>query len=171
MQAYPGACSLGPGLSSVAMRSDLRQEILSILEDAQDLTLATLRQDGYPQATTVSYASDGLTIYFGCGVSSQKAINMMRDDRVSLTVNLPYERWADIRGLSMGGRAEKILDRGELERASQLLIHKFPAGIAEYASDMEGVAFFRIRPEIISVLDYRKGFGHTELVKAADVQG
>jgi hypothetical protein len=36
---------------------------------------------------------------------------------------------------------------------------------------MEGVAFFRIRPEIISVLDYRKGFGHTELVKAADVQG
>jgi len=24
---------------------------------------------------------------------------------------------------------------------------------------------FRVRPEIVSILDYRKGFGHTDLVK------
>jgi hypothetical protein len=30
---------------------------------------------------------------------------------------------------------------------------------------MEGIILFRITPEIISVLDYRKGFGHTDLVR------
>jgi hypothetical protein len=30
---------------------------------------------------------------------------------------------------------------------------------------MEGIILFRINPEIISVLDYRKGFGHTDLLR------
>ena len=37
----------------------LKQEILSILDDASDMTIATVRKDGYPQATTVSYVNDG----------------------------------------------------------------------------------------------------------------
>jgi hypothetical protein len=28
------------------------------------------------------------------------------------------------------------------------------------------VAFVRIQPQMVSVIDYSKGFGHTELVKA-----
>ena len=45
------------------------------------------------------------------------------------------------------------------------MLRKFPQ-IARYApADMEQLAVFRISPEIISVLDYRKGFGHTDLVK------
>jgi nitroimidazol reductase NimA-like FMN-containing flavoprotein (pyridoxamine 5'-phosphate oxidase superfamily) len=42
----------------------LREDILSILENATDMTIATIRQDGYPQATTVSYVNDGLTNIF-----------------------------------------------------------------------------------------------------------
>jgi hypothetical protein len=50
-------------------------------------------------------------------------------------------------------------------------LSKFPEGIAEYASGaMEGVAFFQVTLEVISVLDYRKGFGHTELVRALDLK-
>jgi nitroimidazol reductase NimA-like FMN-containing flavoprotein (pyridoxamine 5'-phosphate oxidase superfamily) len=51
----------------------LKQEILSILDEANDMTIATVRKDGYPQATTVSYINDGLKIYFGCAANSQKA--------------------------------------------------------------------------------------------------
>jgi hypothetical protein len=44
------------------------------------------------------------------------------------------------------------------------MFQKFPQ-IAPYAPiELEGVVLFRINPEIISVLDYRKGFGHTDLV-------
>jgi hypothetical protein len=51
--------------------------------------IATIRPDGYPQATTVSYVSDGLTIYFGCVAESQKAQNIAYNNKVSLTVTLP----------------------------------------------------------------------------------
>lgn len=147
------------------MDAALMREILSILENAADLTLATVRDDGYPQATTVSFASDGLALYFGASALSQKAQNIARTDKVSLAITLPYANWGEIRGLSAGARAKRLVDPHEVERAAHLLIAKFPQGVAEYAvGEMEGVAFFRILPEVISVLDYRKGFGHTDLV-------
>lgn len=55
------------------MNLALREEIVSIMNEASDMTIATLRGDGYPQATTVSYANDGLTVYFGTAGASQKA--------------------------------------------------------------------------------------------------
>ena len=143
----------------------LKQEILSILDDATDMTIATVREDGYPQATTVSYVNDGLNIYFGCAANSQKAKNLARDSKVSLTVNLPYTSWNDIRGLSIGGRAQRVTDPQELNEASQLMFEKFPQ-IARYApAELEDIVLFRVTPEVISVLDYRKGFGHSDLVK------
>jgi len=103
------------------MDPGLKQEILSILDDASDMTIATVREDGYPQATTVSYVNNGLNIYFGCAANSQKAKNIARDSKVSLTVNLPYTSWNDIRGLSIGGRAERITNPQEVAQASQLM--------------------------------------------------
>ena len=143
----------------------LTRDVISILDQANDMTIATVRKDGYPQATTVSYVNDGLTIYFGCAAKSQKAKNIARSDKVSLTVNLPYAGWDEIRGLSIGGKAAPVADRQERDRVGQLMLRKFPQ-IALYApADMEQLVVFRITPEIISVLDYRKGFGHTDLVR------
>ena len=140
------------------------REVISILEQANDMTIATVREDGYPQATMVSYVNDGLTIYFGCAAESQKAKNIARSDKVSLTVNLPYASWDEIRGLSIGGKAAPVPDRQERGRVGQLMFQKFPQ-IVQYApTDMEELMLFRVRPEVISVLDYRKGFGHTDLV-------
>jgi general stress protein 26 len=143
----------------------LTDEIISILDNAIDMTIATVRQDGYPQATTVSYVNDGLKIYFGCAAESQKAKNLARIRKISLTVNLPYASWKEIRGLSIGGSAERVTDPQEMDQVSQLMFEKFPQ-IAGYApAELEQIVLFRVTPEIISVLDYRKGFGHTDLVK------
>jgi general stress protein 26 len=142
----------------------LREEVLSVLRGATDMTIATIRPDGYPQATTVSYVSHGLTMYFGCAAESQKAQNIAYNDKVSLTVTLPYFSWEEIRGLSMGGRAEPMTDPNEINRVSELMLRKFPQ-ILQYAlAGKKGVFLVRIIPEVISVLDYRKGFGHTDLV-------
>ena len=111
----------------------LKQEIVAILEEANDLTIATVREDGYPQATTVSYVNDGLTIYFGCAAQCQKAKIIARNPKVSLTVNLPYASWKEIRGLSTGGKAALVTDPKEIDQASQLMLQKFPQ-IAGYAS-------------------------------------
>ena len=142
----------------------LREEILSVLKGATDMTIATIRPDGYPQATTVSYVIDGLAIYFGCAAESQKAQNIAYNNKVSLTVTLPYFSWEGIRGLSMGGMAKSVTDMNEINRVSELMLRKFPQ-ILEYAlAGKKGLFLVRITPEVISLLDYRKGFGHTDLV-------
>jgi len=143
----------------------MKQEIVSILDKANDLTIATVREDGYPQATTVSFVNDSLVIYFGCSAESQKAKNIARSAKVSLTVSLPYASWNEIRGLSIGGKADLVTDPEQIDQVAQLMFQKFPQ-IAPYApTEVEGIVLFKVTPEIISVLDYRKGFGHTDLVR------
>jgi hypothetical protein len=61
----------------------------AILEAGGEMTVATVRPDGYPQANTVNYVSDGLVIYFGCAAESQKVRNIGCNDKVSLTVTPP----------------------------------------------------------------------------------
>jgi general stress protein 26 len=139
-------------------------KVEEILASEKDMTIATVREDGYPQATTVSYVNDGLKIYFGCDGRSQKARNLARSNKVSLTVDAPYASWEEIKGLSIGGIAERVTDERELERVGQLMRTKFPQ-IADYATESDvGLAVFRVTPQVISVLDYTKGFGHTDLV-------
>ena len=147
------------------MDSDVREEILSILKRAGEMTIATIRSDGYPQATTVNYVSDGLIIYFGCAAESQKARNIACNDRVSLTITLPSFNWEEIRGLSMGGRASPVTDPAEISRVSEFMLRNFPQILRYALAGKKGVYLVRITPEVISVLDYRKGFGHTDLVK------
>jgi hypothetical protein len=45
------------------------------------------------------------------------------------------------------------------------MFERFPQ-IARYApAELEDMVLFRVTPEVISVLDYHKGFGHSDLVK------
>jgi len=144
----------------------LTQEfLLNIIDTAKDLTLATVRPDGYPQATTVSYAHDGLTLYVGVGKASQKAENIRHNNKVSLTINTDYQDWNQIKGLSMGGLAEILADPGEIRHAADCMIKRFPQ-LAEWAESGQGsdAVFLKITPQVISILDYAKGFGHTDLV-------
>ncbi|MFN4178413.1 pyridoxamine 5'-phosphate oxidase family protein [Phenylobacterium sp.] len=150
------------------MTQSLHDEIAAILKDGQDMTIATVRPDGWPQATTVSYAADGTDILFGCGPESQKARNLAHDDRVSITVNLPYKDWSQIRGVSLSGRARRITDPDELWRAGELFLAKFPE-VAQYTGSADQPCLFRVVPETVSVLNYAKGFGHTDLVKLSAV--
>ena len=139
--------------------------ILGQLKAHHNMSLATVRRDGYPQATTVAYANDGLTIYFACDRNSQKARNLRRSPKVSLTINKDWAGWKKIQGLSIGARA-KILERPDDTRhALALLTRKFKDMKGLSAEDLEATVFVRVQPKVISVLDYRRGFGWTKLVR------
>lgn len=148
-----------------------RQLILDILNATPDMTLATIRPDGYPQATTVSFAHDGLTLYAGIGLDSQKAHNVQHCDKVSLAVTPPYADWMHIRGLSMTANASIVNNAEETAHASALMLRRFPQlrqlMDANGALPWPGAVFLRITPSIISVLDYQRGFGHTELFQVS----
>jgi general stress protein 26 len=139
--------------------------ILDLLNAHGKMTVATLRADGFPQATTVNYVNEGLAIYFGCGVRSQKVYNIERDDRVSLAIDRENADWSKIQGLSMGAIAERVTDVQEIERIGRLFMQKFPQLAGFRLEDLLGTAFFRITPKVISAIDYTKGFGHSELVE------
>jgi nitroimidazol reductase NimA-like FMN-containing flavoprotein (pyridoxamine 5'-phosphate oxidase superfamily) len=143
-------------------------KILTLLNQHRNMTIATVRPDGWPQATTVGYANDGLTLYFLCGLDSQKAANIARDNRVSLTIDDDTAQVMEITGLSMAARAQAVIDRTEAEKALRLLLQKYPEQKSLPSSltmpTPESVRIFRLTPTVISVLDYSKGFGHADLV-------
>jgi len=145
------------------MQKALRKKIVDILTATADMTIATVRPDGWPQATTVSYVSDGLDIYFVTGLEAQKAKNIAKNAKISLTVDRPYQNWDAITGISLGGTATRITAADEIARINKLMAKKFPQ-IGELSAPEDALAFFKITPKVISVLDYTKGFGHTDTV-------
>lgn len=148
------------------MDQELRQKILNLLDQHRVMTVATVRPDGWPQATTVGYVNEGLTLYFLCGLESQKAANLARDDRVSLTIDHDTSDIMAITGLSMAARAQAVTDPAEATRVLGMLPSKYPeqTSLPVAMPTPADVKIFRLRPFVISVLDYSKGFGHTDLV-------
>ncbi|OAE99913.1 pyridoxamine 5'-phosphate oxidase [Bradyrhizobium centrolobii] len=143
-----------------------RRRILRLLDQHRTMRIATLRPDGWPQVTTVGYANDGLAVYFLCGADSQKAANLASDDRVSLAVDDDPAQVVDITGLSMAARAKLVTDPAEFEKALRLLISRYPnqKGLDFPMPKTSDVCVFRLTPTIVSLLDYSKGFGHTDLI-------
>jgi general stress protein 26 len=126
------------------VKRELKALVASLLKEHNIMSVATVRPDGFPQATTVVYANDGVRLYFACDRGCQKVRNLARSPKVSVTIANDYEDWSQIRGLSIGGIAEVV---------------KSPA---EQRAD---TAVVRISPKVISVIDYRRGLGHTDLVE------
>lgn len=147
------------------MTPKMRKQILDLMKQHNLMTLATVRPDGYPQATTVTYANDGLALYFTCDDGSQKVRNIKRNRKVSATIDQDYDDWSKIRGLSLGGSAQVVKDRQEYRRAFRRLAHKFPEMAKLSEEDMKGMAIVKVTPKVFSVLDYTKGFGHSDLVR------
>ena len=148
-----------------AMDDAIRKKILALLANHRKMTIATLRPDGWPQATTVGYGNEGLNIYFLCGPDSQKARNLARDNRVSITIDDDTGQVMAIEGLSMAARADAVTDPTEAEKALQLMIERYPQqDVPLPMPNAAELRIFRVTPTVISVLDYSKGFGHTDLV-------
>jgi nitroimidazol reductase NimA-like FMN-containing flavoprotein (pyridoxamine 5'-phosphate oxidase superfamily) len=147
------------------MTPELREAAVRILDQHRIMTLATNRPDGWPQATVVGYANDGLKIYCFVSRLSQKYANIARDPRVSIAIASDFSQPLEIKGLSLAGKAVPVTQEPEFGRACELFIKRYP----EYADwPRPNPAFapmLRIVPAIISVLDYSKGFGHSDLIK------
>jgi hypothetical protein len=65
----------------------------------------------------------------------------------------------------MGATAKIVTDSAEIARVGELMLAKFPQIKALPEPDLSTLAFLKFTAKVISVLDYTKGFGHTELVR------
>jgi len=71
-----------------------------------------------------------------------------------------------ITGLSMAARAHAVTDRAEAEKVLRMLPLKYPdtTSLPVKMPTPDEIRLFRVTPVVISVLDYSKGFAHTDLV-------
>ncbi len=150
------------------MNQQLRQQIVDLLNGDRIMTLATNRADGWPQATVVGYANDGLFIYALIARAGQKWANILRDPRVSIAIAKDYPDPMQIKGLSIAARAAEATDPAERERAGALFLRRYPEYKTMPSPAAAEMPLVRFTPEIVSILDYSKGFGHTDLVRTAD---
>ena len=103
-------------------------------------------------------------IYCFIARDSQKFANLMRDPRVSIAIANDVRQPLQIKGLSMAARAEQVEARDEIDHAYALLLQRYPEYKIMPQPDPAAVPLMRFTPGIVSILDYSKGFGHSDLV-------
>ena len=102
------------------MDEELRAKILEVLGRQYLMTVATIRPDGYPQATTVNYThDDDFTLYFATDAASQKAGNLALNNKVSVAIVDRAENFYKLLPVAIGHRfANPCRDRGRGGRAA-----------------------------------------------------
>jgi general stress protein 26 len=143
-----------------AGKATISHDALSILRDSREATLATLRPDGWPQATVINFVNDEQQIYFACAASSQKAQNLERDDRISLALVAPYSVYGPIFGLSLAGHARRMGKAEDISHLFALWKIRHPYIHKRLESDRRTFAFYAVEPIVVTTLDYRAALGH-----------
>jgi PPOX class probable F420-dependent enzyme len=101
-----------------------KSKILELLDENRLMTVATIRPDGWPQATMVGYMHDDLTLYFAVARVSQKLSNIQRDPRVS--ISLGHDEPNRLRGLSMAAHAAEVTDCTQIDHLNRTIVNRYP---------------------------------------------
>lgn len=142
----------------------MKDKAVRILDHNRLMAIATVRPDGWPQATLVGYANEDILLYFMISRDSQKFRNIERDDRVSIAIGRDFHDPASIEALSIAANASEVSDPKQRDRAVKLLLDRHP-GLQRLATpDYTHAAVMRAYCSIITVLDYSQGFGHADLL-------
>jgi hypothetical protein len=118
----------------------------------------------------VSYANDGLVLYSIIGRNTQKYLNIVCDPRVSISMSNDPGFPSGYKGLSLGGHATVSENPAEIDRVRALVVDRNPQYSNFPAPDSTRIAVLCFKPEIASIINYSKGFGHSDLVKVSQDQ-
>jgi len=147
------------------MNEALKARTIEILQSQHLMTLATIRPDGYPQATILNYINDGLTLYFATDATSQKAGNIKLNNKVSVAIASQTEDFHKLSGLSLSGTAARILNKDAAEELALRLFRTLPQSKRFVPQDPGQLAIYAITPVAISLIDYAAGFGTSYLLE------
>lgn len=140
----------------------MEQQAITILNANRLMTIATVRPDGWPQATIVGYANDGFRVYFQTYRTSQKFDNMAHENRVAITVGHERTELSDIKAVYAGCTVHEIADLAERSHAWDLLASRHP-NLTDLAPPKDDeVATMAADCRYLSILDYSQTIGHTE---------
>lgn len=142
---------------------DARQRILAYLSSHNTLTLAT-GHDGKPFACSLFYVNDDFDLYFVSDPKTQHAENIALQPNVSAAIHEDYRDWRAIQGIQLEGECKQLSNTIESSKALLLYASKFPF-VAQLASAMAKVKFFKITPRWVRFVDNTRGFGFKEEIQ------
>ncbi len=151
------------------MKREFKRQIVDLLNEHRIMTIATNRADGWPQATVVGYGNDGLVIY---------CLDCPRQPEIQpISCAIRAFRWPSPRTTRSRCRSRacrsrppstEVTDTGEIDHVAEILLQRYPEHKVMPRPDPHAVPTLRLTPEIVSVIDYSKGFGHSDLVRVTD---
>jgi len=151
--------------TSATAKIESKAKILELLQENRVMSVATIRSDGWPQATMVGYVHDDLTLYFVVARISQKLANIEREPRISIA--LGHDAPNRLRGLSMAARAAEVTDSAEIEHLNALVRKRYPEQ-SMFSPRETSVAVMRATPTVVSVIDLARGPGEPQLVEISN---
>jgi nitroimidazol reductase NimA-like FMN-containing flavoprotein (pyridoxamine 5'-phosphate oxidase superfamily) len=142
----------------------MEQPAITILNGNCIMTIATVRPDGWPQATIVGYANEGFRLYFLIYRTSQKFDNISCLPQVAITVAHEPRELRDAKAVYAGCSVRELTEPSERRHAWDVLASRHP-NLAHLPPPEESeVATMAADCQHVSVVDYTQGIGHTETV-------
>lgn len=105
-----------------------REEAWEMLRSSHTGIFTSLKSDGVPITLPVWFVAFDKRIYIDAVARTKKVARIRRDPRVSFLVE-SGERWRDLRGVMVTGRARIVEEPDLIERVGQALGEKY-AGFA-----------------------------------------
>ena len=134
-------------------------EVTAFLAQPLKLQLATINRDGTPHLVTMYYAVfDGL-IGFWTYRTSQKAVNLERDPRVTCLVETGTG-YDQLVGVQINGTVERIADPAEIRTIGTAVYGRYVSELGDLGAYLDDQARKRwaylVQPTKISSWDHRK---------------
>jgi hypothetical protein len=144
--------------------SELATRLKQFMAAHTTLTLATVAQDGHPQAASLFFAElDDLSLIFISEPQVRHSQNVARDGRVAATIYADGQHWQNIQGIQLEGTCVALAGQ-EVAAAKAAYLAKYPFIAADklLLSMLSRVTFYKIRPSWLRLIDNSLGFGHKE---------
>jgi nitroimidazol reductase NimA-like FMN-containing flavoprotein (pyridoxamine 5'-phosphate oxidase superfamily) len=110
--------------------------VLTYLTEQKTLTLATASTTGVPHAATLTYVSDGVTLYIWTRPEATTAKQIEQNPLVSFAIDEYAPDWRLTKGIQGSGEARVLLNPEEIRRVVGLFEQKFASLSATGGSNL-----------------------------------
>ena len=111
------------------------EEIRAFLEEQRTLQVATIDHDGWPHLVAMWYALINDQIAFWTYAKSQKAVNLRRDPKLTCLVETG-ERYDELRGVQIKGRAILTTDQETIRRVAEVIYGRYVSPLNDATRQM-----------------------------------
>jgi PPOX class probable F420-dependent enzyme len=136
------------------------EEIRAFLEEQRTLQVATIDHDGWPHLIAMWYVLIDDQVVFWTYAKSQKIVNLRRDDRLTCLVETG-ERYDELRGVQIKGRAIISDDRETVQRIGEAIWERYTGSLNDTTRQMVAAqaakrVVISVKPVEIVSWDHRK---------------